>query len=279
MNPHQAGFLKEQVLPVLATIVVCAFLVGVLFLEILFLNQFTTTDILLSFRWVDVLVGLTIYLKTSIDFAIFIGHLMHDNAGWKSRLSIEIGTAFGNAAGTFAVLAVWTFFKEVKWLLALMIFLAALVLFKLAEQSLEHAKDEDDRYPNWFRRTVFYFELWLGRFNRLVAPVLKYVVPSISMKSAKRTGFWSLLAFSFTVPFILGLDDFAGYVPLFSVVNVFGFGIGVFVGHMLLNMLLYISPAHTIKVVKNPIISLIGSFVFVGLGIWGISEVAHLIGV
>jgi len=52
--------------------------------------------------------------------------------------------------------------------------------------------------------------------------------------------FLPLCVFSFTVPFILGLDDFAGYVPLFDLINVFGFAIGVFSGHMFLNIMLYI---------------------------------------
>ena len=47
---------------------------------------------------------------------------------------------------------------------------------------------------------------------------------------------------------MLGLDDFAGYVPLFNVVNVFGFAIGVFSGHMVLNAFLYVSPVFAILI-------------------------------
>ncbi len=268
---------KRQILPLGLTVVVCAALIGILFLEILFLNRFTTADILLEIRWWDVIVGLTIYLKTSIDFAIYIGHLMNKYPTWKGRIAIEIGTAVGNAAGTLIILIIWAFFKEVTWLLALMIFLAALVLFKLAEESLEHAKDQDGKMPVWFRSVVDGLEHGLSKFNRAIAPVLKYVMPDLSLKDTKATGFWGLLAASFTVPFILGLDDFAGYVPLFSIVNVFGFGIGVFVGHMILNLFLYVSPSRTIKAVKNPIISFIGSIAFVILGLWGLIEVVKLI--
>lgn len=272
------SFLKRQVLPIVLTVVTCAALILLLLGEILLLNSFTDTDISLQLNWADVLIGLTIYLKTSIDFAIFIGHLMHDNPGWRGRVAIEIGTALGNALGTMIVLLIWTFFKEVRWLLAIMIVLASLVLFKMAEDGLEHAKVEDRNFPYWFRRMVDLFEFCLEKFNKAVAPVLSRIMPEMKMTSAKRATFWSLIVLSFTIPFILGLDDFAGYVPLFSVVNVFGFSIGVFLGHMILNMLLYLSPGRTIKAVKNPIISLMGSVVFVGLGIWGLYEVAHLIG-
>jgi hypothetical protein len=82
---------------------------------------------------------------------------------------------------------------------------------------------------------------------------------------------------AFTVPFILGLDDFAGYVPLFNIVNVYGFAIGVFLGHMILNIFLFISPQHTIKIVKNAYISFTGSIVFIGLAVWGLVEVFKII--
>lgn len=278
MTLKEETFFQRQVVPVALTVLVCAVLIAVLWLQIAILNYFTNEDILLSVRWYDIVIGLTIYLKTSIDFAIYIGRMMESNQGWKNRVVIEIGTALGNAAGTMAVLVIWTFFKEVRWLLALMISLAALVLFKLAEDGLAHAKTNDSRYPWWFRSIVGRFEFVLERFNALVAPVLNRVVPHMDVSMRSGLGLLSLFQFSFTIPFVLGLDDFAGYVPLFSIVNVFGFAIGVFVGHMILNMLLYISPTKTITVVKNPIISLLGSVAFVGLGIWGLVEVIKLIG-
>lgn len=278
---EQESFFKQQVVPLGLTVVVFGFLVLVLFGEISFLNMFTndTKDILLKLRWYDILIGLTIYLKTSIDFAIFIGRLMDTYGGWKNRVAIEIGTAFGNAAGTLAILIIWTFFKEVRWLLALMIFLAALVLFKLAEDSMEHAHTENKNYPSVYKWFVEKFTTLLKTINKAIAPVLKYVVPNMKFdETKKRNSFWTLFVFSFSIPFILGLDDFAGYVPLFSIVNVFGFAIGVFLGHMILNIFLYISPSRTIKIVKNPVVSLIGSVAFVALGIWGLIEVVKLIG-
>src|SRR3989338_7573629 len=101
---------KSQIIPISLTVVVCVFLIFVLWLEITVLNIFTPSDIVLKVNWKDVLIGLTIYLKTSIDFALYIGRLMHKNTGWKSRVSIEIGTACGNALGTLAILLLWTFF-------------------------------------------------------------------------------------------------------------------------------------------------------------------------
>jgi hypothetical protein len=274
---HPKSVVLEQLVPLSLTILTAAGLCGVLWLEVAVLNTVAQARIVPTLRIGDILLGLTIYLKTSVDFAIFIARLMEGNPGWRSRVAIEIGTAVGNAAGTIAVLAVWAFFKEVKLLLALMILLAALVLFKLAEDGLEHAKTTDKKYPDWFRRRVDWLEWVLDHINKAIAPVLRYVIPKFNMGGKQGLRFWSLLGFSFTVPFILGLDDFAGYVPVFNVVNVFGFSVGVVIGHMLLNVLLYLSPAVTIRVVKNPIISVVGSLAFIGLAIWGIVEVLHLL--
>ncbi len=270
-------FIQRQVIPLALTIIIFGILVVVLAGEILALNHFTDADILFHIRPFDILIGLTIYLKTSIDFAIFMGRLMDQFGGWKNRIAIEIGTAVGNAGGTMIVLAIWAFFKEVEILLAVMIFLAALVLFRLAEEGLEHADAGDNKFPKWFQFIVTGFSHALAAVNAVIAPVLKYVVPNLKAKVGVRTTFWSLFAFSFSVPFILGLDDFAGYVPLFSIVSVFGFAIGVFLGHMILNIFLYLNPAVTIRIVKNPIISFLGSVAFVGLGVWGLIEVFKIL--
>jgi hypothetical protein len=271
-------FLKEQLFPIALSGVVCMVLIGVLLFEIEVLNSHTQGALIFpKLRIVDFFIGLTVYLKTSVDFAIFIGNLMHSNEGWKSRVSIEIGTALGNALGTMAIILFWAVFKDVEWVLALMIIFAALVLFKLAEEGLEHAKETDRTYPSFFRFFVRTLELVLDRTNKVIAPVLKYTVPNISMRPSPRSGFWKLLRYSFFVPFVLGLDDFAGYIPLFSVTNVFGFSVGVFVAHALLTMLLYISPRRTVSFVKNPIISVLGSVAFLLLAVYGIMEAIHIV--
>ena len=147
-------FLLNQVLPIALTVVVCFVMTGLLYLEIILLNLATPSDIATHIRWSDILVGLTIYLKTSVDFGMFIGKLMEQYPTWKDRIAIEIGTAAGNALGTLLILVVWAFFKEVTWLLALMIVIAALVLLRLAEESLEHAHRHEKEVPTFFDRIV-----------------------------------------------------------------------------------------------------------------------------
>lgn len=280
MDEPRNPLFPDQIVPLLLTGVVFLVLVLVLYIEIHILNFLVIAreTIKLHVFLADVLVGMTIYLKTSIDFAIFIGRLMGKYKGWKNRVMIEIGTAFGNAAGTFAILILWDLFREVRFLMAAMILIAALVLFRLAEEGLEHVKDEHGTYKISFGGIEVWFERGLSLLNKSVAPVLDRLVPSLSIKDDGKKGYRGLFVMAFTIPFILGLDDFAGYIPLFNIVNVFGFALGVFLGHMVLNIFLFLSPSKTIRTVKNPIVSMIGSIAFVGLAIWGLIEAAKLIG-
>jgi hypothetical protein len=262
----------------MAVVVLCV-LIGLFYLEIQGLNALPLTGAKIStvINPVDVLVGLTIYLKTSIDFALLIGILMQKYPGLKNRYAIEIGTAVGNALGTAIVLAIWVLFKEVSILLGIMVLLASLVLFEMAHSSLEHVHEENTL--RGFRlRFVNSLEKLLSPILYVISPVLNKIMPGMSMNSeVKSKSIWGLFITAFTVPFILGLDDFAGYVPLFQAVNVFGFGVGVFAGHCILNILLFINPEATIRIIKNPNIAILGSLAFIGLGTFGLYEAVKIL--
>ncbi len=269
----------SQLIPIILTGAVLAVFLALLHAAVVIFNFIPSSEkILLDIRWVDILIGGTIYLKTSIDFAIFIGRLMAANPGWRNRVAIEIGTAAGNALGTIAIIGLWVTLKEVDILLALMVFIASLVLFELAHGSLEH-------FANWqgqggIKRIAFYcMHGLLDRVKKLIDPILSRVMPDLgnAMKGRAALPWKSLIMFSGTVPFILGLDDFAGYVPLFTVVNVYGFAIGVMGAHTILNIALFLSPTKTITAVKNEVVSFIGALAFVGLGIYGLIETYKVI--
>ena len=277
MHEERGTVWQRQILPIAITLATFVFLICLIYGQIGILNYFTSTDISLRVRATDVLIGLTVYLKTSIDFAIFIGNLMRTNAGWKNRISIQLGTAFGNGLGTMVVLVLWTLFKQIDWLLAIMIILAALVLFRLAQNGLEHVTHTDHEYPGIFKYSVKAIDVFLKHVNWFTAPLLRYILPDLTMNAEARGNLWVLFGFALIIPFVLGLDDFAGYVPLFSLVNILGFAIGIFSGHALLNVLLYLSPKRTIQAVSNPIISFVGSVAFIGLGGWGLFEALKLL--
>jgi hypothetical protein len=275
---RQPKIFYEQVIPLSLTLVVFVGLSMVIWAVITGLNFLPISDkISPVLRWGDVLVGATIYLKTSVDFAILMGRLMNTNPGWKNRVAIEIGTALGNALGTVLILILWTFFREIHWLLAIMIFLAALVLFELAYAGLEH-------FENWqgeggFKRATFLgLDKFLSAILKVVQPLTSKILPDLGAKLKGETALpWrQLLWLAFTVPFLLGLDDFAGYVPLFSVVNVFGFGIGVLAAHTVLNIALFLNPHKTTAIVRNAWVSFLGTLAFIILAIWGLVEVVRI---
>ncbi|MEQ1561739.1 MAG: hypothetical protein ABL899_03430, partial [Nitrospira sp.] len=272
---NKGGLFYEQFIPLSLTVVVFLALGTLFYFVIRILNLLPGTEnILLEIRWYDVLIGGTIYLKTSVDFAIFMGRLMTSNPGWKNRIAIEIGSAVGNGLGTVAVLVVWTFFKEIEWLLGLLVLIASLVLFELAYASLEH-------FSNWEgegkikRKFYWLMDNGLETVIKFTQPITRKILPDLGekLKGSQSLPWKSLVFFSFSVPFILGLDDFAGYVPLFNIVNVFGFSIGVIGGHMLLNIAIFLNPSLTVRVVRNEWVSFVGALAFIGLGVWGLIEV------
>ena len=269
----------SQFVPVALTGVVMAGFLALLHGAILIFNLIPSSEkIYLEIRGIDILVGATIYLKTSIDFAIFIGRMMAANPGWRNRIALEIGTAAGNTIGTIAIIGLWVTLKNVDLLLALMVFIASLVLFELAHGSLEH-------FANWqgqggIRSVLFYLmHGLLDRVKKIIDPLLRRVMPDLgsAMKGKASLPWPQLLIFSASVPFILGLDDFAGYVPLFSVVNVYGFAIGVIASHTLLNIALFLSPKKTIVIVKNEVVSFFGALAFIGLGVYGLVETVRIV--
>lgn len=275
---ESSPFLRQFV-PLSLTVVVFAALITILHACIVIFNLIPfATPIILKIRWADVLVGGTIYLKTAIDFAIFMGRLMSTNPGWKNRIAIEIGSAAGNATGTIIVIGLWVILKDIHLLLALMVFVASLVLFELAHGSVEH-------FGNWeseggIKRTLYLvIHKFLDLINKGIDPILSRVMPDIGakLKGASGLSWKGLLFFSASVPFILGLDDFAGYVPLFNVVNVYGFAIGVIGAHTLLNISLFISPDKTIKAVKNEWVSFLGALAFIGLAFYGLYETFRIV--
>jgi hypothetical protein len=275
----KSSFIYEQAIPLGLTILVFGLLSLTLYSSINLLNILPTKGgIVLHVYWRDVLVGALIYFKTSVDFAILIGMLMRANPGWKNRIAIEIGTALGNGIGTILILVFWVIFKQFHFLLAIMIFLSALVLFELADGGLRHF--DSWRFHLGLKRKLYNFlDSFLNPILKVTKPLTSRILPNFSkaLKGERNLKWTALLVFALTTPFILGLDDFAAYVPLFSLVNVFGFALGVMAAHTLLNIGLFANPEVTIKWFKNQWISFFGSVAFIALAFFGIIEALRIL--
>lgn len=266
----------KQFLPVILTVFTFLALSTLLYGFLLFLNTFFTKDsIILDFKKRDILLGILIYLKTAIDFAILIENLMHTNPGWQKRIAIGFGTALGNALGTFLILIIWVVLKDVLIFLTLMIFIASIILLRMSEESFEGFLKQKRSFIE-MKKPVGLLQGQLNFVNKIFRPVLKFVVPNLNLTKTKKLSFVNLIVFSLTVPFVLGIDNFAGYIPFYETINVFGFSLGILLGHMFLTIGLFIFPKKTVAIVKHPIVLMLGGLAFVGLGIYGLFKVFFL---
>lgn len=268
--------LFEKIIPVLLSFFIFFILTTLLYGVLLILDSLNLQfPIILDFRKREVIFGILIFLKTAIDFAIFMGNLMHTNPGWKKKIAIAIGTSIGNAFGTFLILTIWTLLKEVPLLMIISILLSSIILFKLSEESFELFLKQKKSFIK-IRMPVNLLQNQLDLVNNLFRPLLKFFVPDLNLTRTKKLSFINLITFSFTIPFILGINDFAGYIPVFGYVNVFGFTLGVMLGHMFLTIGLFLVPKVTVKIVKHPIVLIGGGLAFLAIGLFGFYEVVRI---
>ena len=141
----------------------------------------------------------------------------------------------------------------------------------MAEESLEEFLKQRKSFIK-IRMPVSLLQGQLNIVNKIFRPILRFFVPNLNLTRTRKLSFANLVVFSFTIPFILGLDDFAGYIPLFTIVNVFGFSLGILLGHMFLTIGLFASPKTTVAIVKHPIVLVLGGVAFIGLGLYGFFE-------
>ena len=276
MNKKFKKLLIEQAFPIFLTFLTFLGLSTLLYGLLLILSTINTgSPIILDFRRREVLFGIIIYLKTAVDFAIFTGNLMHTNPGWKKRIAIELGTAIGNGFGTFLILIIWTIFRSIPPLMIIMIFIASVVLLRIAQESFEEFLKQRQSFIK-LKMPVSLLQDQLDIVNRIFRPILKFFVPNLNLTKTKKLSFINLIIFSITIPFVLGLDDFSGYIPLFTLINVFGFTLGILLGHMLLTIGLFAFPKKTVEVVKHPIVLVVGGLAFIGLGVYGFYESVNI---
>jgi len=267
--------------------IILIFIAVVIFIALsLFLKEFLSylnnlhyfNNFSFNLQFGGILLGITVYLKTSFDFAFFIGRLMERYPGWFNRLAIETGTAIGNFFGILLVLFIWLYFQENNILFIAMIFIASLILFELSYSGLAHISSwKDGEGLKKFLYQVL--EIPLHPIVRAELPLLGKALPNLGQKFQGKSEikWFSLLLFTFTVPFILGADDFAGYIPLFKLVNIYSFAVGILLAHTLLNIFLFSYPAKTISLVKNQYVSYLGNLLFALLGVYGLIQIGRII--
>jgi hypothetical protein len=263
-----------KIIPILLTFLTFFVLSTVLYGLLLALNSLNlNSPIVLDFRRRELLFGIAVYLKTAIDFAIFMGNLIHSNPGWKKKIAIAFGTALGNALGTFLILTIWTVFREFNILMIIMIFIASVALLRMAEESLEEFLKQKKSFIK-IRMPVSLLQEQLNVVNTIFRPILKFFVRDLNLTKTKKLSFANLIVFSLTIPFILGINDFSAYIALSQYINVFGFSLGILFGHMLLTIGLFANPKLTVSFVKHPFILISGALGFIAIGLFGFYQSA-----
>lgn len=220
-----------------------------------------------NFIWVQIGLGIFIYLKTAVDYALFVGMLIEKNEGLNKRIAMNVGTSLGCFVGVTAIVILWSFFREIHWLMFILLILAACVLFGLGDGSQEHFEEVDYR----LRKPLEIF----FKITRPVVEFLTFFMPDSEMK-AKTFDTKKLFIISAIIPFALGADDLAGYMTLLTPMNVLSLLIGIYFGDAIIDIALFWNRDFTVKIVKNKWVSYFGALFFVGLGIMSIYHAISL---
>ncbi len=96
--------------------------------------------------------------------------------------------------------------------------------------------------------------------------------PSTRKMSTKKLFIWSLL-----LPFMIGLDDLVGYMGAMTIYNAFGLLIGIYIADVLIDILIFISPKFTTRLVKNAVLSLMATLAFLYLAYKSFNEAFYLL--
>jgi hypothetical protein len=180
---------------------------------------------------------------------------------------MNIFTCVGCFVGVSLVLFLWGFAKESPLLILPILLFAGSVMIKLAHESTEYFESAKS-FPVLIRN----FTTSLLRMLNYPAKLLTFWIPDISTPSVKPMSSFDLAKWSFFLPFIIGLDDLIGYMGAMTIYNVFGLLIGIYLADIIIDILIFVSPKFTKKLVQSPILSLIAAYAFIYLGWKSFSE-------
>lgn len=239
----QNVFFVKNKRPIILTFLAFFALTILLFLTINLINLINPKNaIIIKIIPVDILFGLFIYLKTSVDFVVFASNFIKKHREEKAMELFSLGTSLGNGVGIFLVIFVWSLIKNVKPLLIFSVLAASSFLIYIGSKN-----------------AIDFFKYKIASENNNIIP--------------QTNSHLSTFLFSLRLPFILGIDDFAGYIPLFNILNITSFSVGVLLGHCILVSLILANEKLLRKIVQMRFFDLIGAILFLGIGVFGILHV------
>ncbi len=267
------GKLLNQLLPiVICTVFYIFFVWSSHYFIAEIINPTLVEKISPEFHWTDVLVGFFLYFVTAIDYALIVGRMQNSNPGSRARVIMNIATVMGCYVGVTLVLFLWGFAKEITWLIIPILIFAGSVMIKLAFEGIDYFKDSK-KIPKFFSKATIIVVDALHYLTR----AFTFWMPEISKPSVKPMKTVDLIKWSFLLPFIIGLDDLIGYMGAMTIYNVFGLLIGIYFADVFIDILIFVSPKFTKKVVESAILSIIATFAFLFLAYKSFSEALGLV--
>lgn len=262
------GKLINQAIPIVVCFVLFAvFMIVSDWIITVLINPTLSEKISLELRWFDVAVGFFLYFVTAIDYALIVGRMQVTNPGSKPRLVMNIFTCVGCFVGVTLVLFLWGFAKEVALLIIPVLIFAGSVMIKLAYESIEYFENNES-LPKMVRVvTVKILEI-------LYVPsrVFTFWMPEIARPSTGKMSLLTLAKWSLFLPFIIGLDDLIGYMGAMTIFNVYSLLFGIYLADIVIDILIFVSPTITKKIVQSPVLSLIAVYAFLFLAYKSYSE-------
>jgi hypothetical protein len=262
------GKLIAQLIPIITCLILLAVFIALSWYFITaIINPNSVEPIHLRFYVVDVVVGFFLYFVTAIDYALIVGRMQTSNPGSKSRMIMNIFTCIGCFIGVSIVLFLWSFARNIPLLIIPVLIFAGSVMIKLAYEGIEYF--EHAKIIPTFLRTI---TVNLLRFLYYPTRFLTFWIPDLGSPKVIKMNGLELAKWSLFLPFIIGLDDLLGYMGAMTIYNVFGLLIGIYVADIFIDILIFVSPKFTTKLVESPLLSIVAAFAFIYLGWKSFSE-------
>ncbi len=140
-------------------------------------------------------------------------------------------------------------------------------MIKLAFEGIEYFENAKD-IPAIFRKNL----AKTLTVMHSVTTIFTFWIPELGSPKVKKMNLKTLTTWSFLLPFIIGLDDFVGYMGAMTIYNVFSLLVGIYFADILIDILIFVSPTFTKKMVESSILSILAAFAFIYLAYKSYSE-------
>jgi len=144
---------------------------------------------------------------------------------------------------------------------------AGAVMIKLAHEGQEYYEDAK-QIPAAFRNITIKTLTFFYSVTRFAT----FWIPELSGPKVKKMNVIHLAKWSFILPFIIGLDDFIGYMGAMTIYNVFSLLFGIYLADIVIDIIIFVSPSFTKKLVESPSLSFVATYAFIYLAYKSFSE-------